>query len=287
MELKTALLSAVMCVGLVGCGRVAAGYEGVIVDMYGSEKGVQGQEAGVGWHFVPPGKELYKFPTFTQNIVWTADETEGSRNDESIDFQDKDGLVLNADVGMSYFVQSGKASDAFVKYRRGIDEITDIFLRNMVRDELVNISSTMTAEEAYSTRKMELIRQAKANVSKRVESHGIIIEDLFWVGPIRLPTSVQAAVDAKIEATQIAAQRQNEVATAEAEAQKKVAAAQGEAESIRVVAEARAEAIRIEGEALRDNPNVIKLREVEQWNGQYPNTLVSGDNQPFLMLDSK
>lgn len=276
---KTALIGALL-MGLVACGKVPAGYEGVKVDLYGDSKGVDTTEAGVGWHFVPPGKELHKFPTFTQNIEW-----DGSR---TLQFQDEDGLELSADVGMSYFVEPGRASDVFIKYRKGISEITDIFMYNMVRNELVNLGSDMTAEQIYSTEKRAMLEAVEKSVREQVSEYGINVEDLFWVGPINLPQTVKDSIDRKIEATQIATQKENEVAQAKADAEKKIAEAFGTAESLKLNALARAEAIELEGKALRSNPSVIKLRELERWNGVYPTTLVTGDgNSPFLMLNGK
>lgn len=136
-------LAAVMAVS--ACGRVPAGYEGVIVNMYGSDRGVQAKETGVGWVFYGPGKELYQFPTFTQNIEWT--------KGDAFEYQDKDGLILAGDIGVSYYVKPGMSDELYIKYRRGIDEITQVFVRNMIRDAMVKHSSMLTAEEAYSTKK--------------------------------------------------------------------------------------------------------------------------------------
>lgn len=279
-----ALLGALALVA--ACSRVPAGYEGVKVNLYGDNKGVNAQETGVGWVWVGPGHELYTFPTFTQNEVWTASKDEGSKNDESVSFQDRDGLVLNADIGMSYYVEPGKADELFVKYRRGIDEITDVFLRNMVRDALVEAASSMSAEEAYSTRKTELLLTAETAVRDEVAQYGIVVENLFWIGPIRLPAAVREAIDGKIEATQLAQKKQNEVATAAAEADKAIEAARGVAESIALESQARADAIAREGQALRDFPEMLRLREVEQWDGVYPSTFVGGQGgAPFLLLE--
>ncbi|TON43446.1 transposase, partial [Vibrio parahaemolyticus] len=68
----------------------------------GGDKGVQAEEVGVGRYWVGVNEELYSFPTFSQNYVWTASETEGSENDESISFQTIEGLAVNADVGITY-----------------------------------------------------------------------------------------------------------------------------------------------------------------------------------------
>ena len=90
------------------CSKVPAGYVGVKVNLYGTSKGVQAEELAVGRYWIGMNEELYTFPTFTQNYVWTRSSTEGSPNDESISFQTNEGVVVNTDVGISYHINSKK-----------------------------------------------------------------------------------------------------------------------------------------------------------------------------------
>ena len=61
-------------------------------------------------------EELYLFPTYQQNYVWTKDKTEGSPTDESITFQTKEGLSINTDVGISLSVDPDHVSVLFQKF---------------------------------------------------------------------------------------------------------------------------------------------------------------------------
>src|SRR5690606_31525010 len=103
-------------------------------------------------------------------------------------------------------------------------------------------------ETVYGAGKADLIAEVEQMVRSQVEPIGIIVEKIYWVGELRLPQNVVDAINAKIQATQMAAQRQNEVAQAKAEADKAVEAARGEAEARLTVAKAEADAIRIKGE---------------------------------------
>ncbi|MDF5992132.1 hypothetical protein P4119_23500 [Pseudomonas aeruginosa] len=47
---------------LAGCSKVPAGNVGVIVNLYGSEKGVETREVGTGRYWVGVNEELYLFP---------------------------------------------------------------------------------------------------------------------------------------------------------------------------------------------------------------------------------
>jgi hypothetical protein len=65
---------------------------GVKVNTLGSDRGDM-EVFGVGRYAVGLNTEWYKFPTFKNNYVWTADETEGSEKDESFNFP-IEGMVV-------------------------------------------------------------------------------------------------------------------------------------------------------------------------------------------------
>ncbi len=286
-KLKYLLLVAVTALTMTGCSKITAGHVGIKVNLLGGDKGVQAEEVGVGRYWVGVNEELYSFPTFSQNYVWTASETEGSENDESISFQTIEGLAVNADVGITYRIDPTKVSKIFEKYRRGVDEITDVYLRNMVRDALVEKASIMGIENVYGAGKAELMNDVERSVSDNVEDIGIIIEKIYWIGEMRLPKQIVQNINDKIAATQKAQQRKNEVAQSKAEADKKIEEARGAAESIKLKAKAESEAITLRGEALRSNPEVLQLEAVNKWNGVTPVYIGTNAPLPFLSVDNK
>lgn len=285
------ILAGVLAVFLVVFGiwalfswqKVPAGHVGVHVYLLGGDKGVDSVARPVGRHFIGWQQELYLYPTFTQNYVWTKGNDPGSEGDESLSFQDKQGLEINADVGIAYNVDPNKATLLFQKYRKGTDEITDSVLRNYVRDALNTETSTMSVEEIYGVGKAGLMERATKRVKEQVEPFGIRIEKIYWINSMRLPAGVQKALNAKIEATQKAQQRENEVQQAIAEANKAREAARGVADAQLLKAKAEAEAIEIKGRALRENANLVELTVAERWNGKYPDTLIIGDGKGQIL----
>lgn len=267
---------------LTQCSKVPAGNVGVKFKLYGDGKGSL-QEMQPGRYWVGWGYDLYTFPTFTQNYTWTQSVTEGSATDESLTFQTVEGLSVNADVGITYHINPDKVTTIFQKYRKGVNEITDIYLRNMVRDSLVKESSVLGIESVYGRGKASLIQSVQEDVDKQVRPTGIVIEKIYWIGELRLPPTVVASINAKIQATQMAEQRKNEIAQAQAEAAKEVAVAEGHAKAQLAIAGAEAQAIRLKGDALRANPNIIDMSAVEKWNGQLP-TYTGGGAMPFIHL---
>ena len=265
-----------MVFGMMGCTNVPAGYVGVKVYMLGGPKGVDTEVLKTGRYWIGVNEELFLFPTFKQNYTWTESATEGSLNDESITFQTKEGMQVQADVGITYNIDPDKVPLVFQTYRRGVEEITDTFLRNNVRDAFNAVASTMEVQSVYGEGKSDLLKQVADKVRMDVEPLGIHVGDVYLVNSFRLPPNVVAALNSKIEATQRAQQRENELREAEAEAKKSVAIAEGQAQALLATAEAQAKANIILARSLTSE--LVELKRIEKWNGSTPTVMGSGSS---------
>ncbi len=223
-------------------------------------------------------EDLFLFPTFTQNYVWTRAAEEGSPTNEELTFQTKEGMSVTADVGISYFIREKEVANVFKKYRKGVEEITDIFLRNEVRDAMVKAASKRPIESVYGEGKAEFMNEVYITVKNSVDSIGIQVEKIYLIGDLRLPENVIAALNAKIAATQLAQQKENEVQASKAEALKSVAAAEGKAKSIEIEAKAQAEANRILAASI--TPTLVEYKRIEKWDGKLP--YYTGGPTPML-----
>lgn len=266
-KLITALAATLLVGSLTGCDSVPAGYVGVQVERYGDDRGVNMEVKNPGRYFNGPNVDMYLFPTFTQTYVWG----KSGEVDESFTFQSVEGMSLGADVGISYFIEKDKAAAVFQKYRKGVEEITGTVLRAKVRDALTKVASTMNVESLYGAGKAELQSKVEQLVKASAAKDGITVDTLYFVGNIRLPEQVMRSVNAKIAATQIAQQKENELRAAEADAAKAIAIAKGEAE-----------AVEIKARALRENPQVLQQMAIEKWDGRLPQ--VTSANTPFVNL---
>lgn len=274
MKRLIAAVSLCAIAALGGCSKVPAGNVGVIVNLYGSEKGVELKEVGTGKYWVGINEELYLFPTFTQTETWTGDET--------ITFQTVEGMKVGGDVGITYAVAPDKVTTLFQKYRAGIDEITNKFLRNMVRDAFNDVASKLPVESVYGQGKADLLLAVEQRVRAQVTPIGINLERIYYASDLALPPQVTNSLNAKIQATQMAEQRRNEVAQAKAEADKERARAQGEADAKLLIAQADAKAIEVRAQALRANPDVVTLNAVEKWDGKLPTYTGGQSPLPFI-----
>lgn len=268
---------------MTGCTYVPPGYVGIIVHQLGGDKGVDQEEVGPGRQWVGMNDNLYLFPTFSQTHVWTQDKTEGSPNDDSITFQTREGMSVNTDIGITYSIDPKKVGLIFQKYRKGIDEITHVYLRSMVRDALVTESASREIESVYGPGKAELLEAVKRRVISETKDIGINIENIYWIGSLRLPSAIVESINRKAQATQMTAQREQEIQQSRAEAEKKIQEARGDAESTLLRAQADAEAITIKGKALANNPLVIEYEKVGKWDGGLPQ--VVGGSTPFISLN--
>ncbi|MDZ4726745.1 MAG: SPFH domain-containing protein [Leptospira sp.] len=269
LRLLTILIPILSLFVFVSCQKVPAGYVGVKVYLLGGNKGVDSEELGVGRYWIGINEELYLYPTFTKTYVWTADFQEDSETNESIDIQTKEGLTVNADVGIQFRIDPTKANVLFQTYRRGIDEVTDNVLRTAVRDSLNRLASVMTSDMIYGPGRVDLIEKATLATKEEFLQRGIIIERLYWIGTMRLPEKVKQALDAKIEAIQKAESRENELREALAQAKIDKAKAEGTAAQIRL-------------ESQQLTPMMIQKIWIEKWDGKLPQNMM-GDKTNFLI----
>ena len=100
------------------------------------------------------------------------------------------------------------------------------------------------------------------------------MERLYWASNIRLPDQVRGQIELKIANEQGALAAEAQVATVKAQAQQRVAQAQGEAE-----------ALTVQGSALRANPEVLRLKAIEKWDGKLPQ--VTSGATPFIDLEKR
>jgi len=267
-----ALIPLAALVPLTSCSRVEPGHVGIRVTNFGSAAGVSDRALGVGWYFTPVGSNIYEYPVYTSTYAWTASSTEQSTTDEGFNFQDRNGLNLSADVSVAYRVDPVKAPILFQKYRTDMAGIVAGPLRNAVRSALVEEAAKLGVEEIYGPRKGELITAVWKDVSRYFEPFGLHVEQLYWASNIRVPQQVLTQINTKIANEQAALAAQANVATVRANADAAIAEAEG-----------KAKASHIEGEALRANPEILRQRAIEKWDGKLPTYMAGGGQLPFIV----
>lgn len=272
------LFLAIVLLTFVNCSKVPAGHVGIKVYLLGGDKGVDHEILGVGRYWIGINEDLFLFPTFQQNYVWTMDKREGSPVDESFTFQTNEGLSVNADIGISYHLREDKIPSIFQKYRRGVEEITDVFMRNQIRDAFNSVASKYKVEYVYGAGKAELIKEVESTVAKELSESGILVDKIYYVSSIRLPPTVVTALNSKIEATQSAQRVKNEVAQTKAEAEKRIINAKAESEANEILSKS------INSSLIEWRRIELEEKAIEKWNGTLPQTMLPESSLPFINL---
>lgn len=249
---------------------IQPGYVGVVVDMLGDHKGVESKELHVGMHWIAPWKSVYQFPIFEQNDTW-----EGDR--EGFHFQTSEGMAVSADIGITYHLRPESIPLIFQRYRRGMDEITHVFIRNYIRDAVNKSASKTRIEDLYSG-KESFFEDVEKHVREDLSPIGIELSRIYLIGRFHFPQTVIAALNAKIEAMQRAQQRENELREAEAEAKKQVAKAEGQARCVILQAESEAKANLVLAKSV--TAELIQWQAVQKWDGKMPH--VTSGAMPFI-----
>ncbi len=251
---------------------ISPGYVGVIVDLLGDSKGVEAKELHVGMHWIAPWKSVYQFPIFEQNDTW-----EGEK--DGFNFQTSEGMAVHSDIGITYHIRPECVPLVFQKYRRGMEEITNTFIRNYIRDAINKAASRTHIEELYSG-KATFFEDVERNVREDLSPIGIEITRIYLIGRFHFPQNVISALNAKIEAMQRAQQRENELREAEAEAKKQIAKAEGQAKCAMLQAESEAKANLLLAKSV--TPELIQWQAVQKWDGKLPG--VTSGAIPFIQL---
>lgn len=267
--MKKLILFTLILPFLAACQKqVPAGHVGVKVYLTGTSKGIDHEALGVGRYFIGYNEQLFLFPTFQQNYVWSASEKEGAEHDESIEFGAMGGVDVHANVGVAFHINPDKVADVFQKYREGVDEIRNIPLRNAVRDSFQVHGGKYNVEALY-TEKGALVAQVQKDVKAQFDPMGIVVDSISLVGNFKLPDAVTQALNAKIGATQKAQQRENEVAEAKAQAEKDIAQATGLARANELKAKSITQPL-------------IEWEKIQKWDGHMPQYI--GGGNPMIQL---
>ncbi len=247
------------------------GYVGVVVDMLGDAKGVESKELHVGMHWIAPWKTVYQFPIFEQNTNW--------EDNDAFHFQTCEGMAVHADIGITYHLHPAAIPNIFQRYRRGMHEITHIFIRNYIRDAINKSAAKTKIEDLYSG-KESFFQDIETHVKHDLSSLGIEISRIYLIGRFHFPQTVISALNAKIEASQRAQQRENELREAEAEAKKQIAKADGQAHCLLLQAESEAKANIVLSKSI--TPELINWQAVQRWDGKLPS--VTSGATPFIQV---
>ena len=101
------LICSIAILGMASCEKIDAGHEGIFVNLYGNNKGVDDVSVctGMVW-YNPFTHSVYEYPTFVQTVDY-----------EPFTINAKDGSEFIVDPTVSLKLIEGEAPNVFKKYR--------------------------------------------------------------------------------------------------------------------------------------------------------------------------
>jgi regulator of protease activity HflC (stomatin/prohibitin superfamily) len=253
---------------------------GIKVKTMGQNKGVEPVTLSVGKYWIGINWTLYTYPTNQTIYPFTATADEGSPTDESMKFQDKDGLPLSCDIAASAHVDPKLVTVAFQTYGGDMENIIKTYMKQDLLSGFINYASSYTSEQLYSVKKMEMLLFVQKIITDKFAPTGVVLDGLAYKSEIRLPEKVLQAINDKIEATQTALKTQAQIQQTTYEAQKVAAKAEGEYQAKLLEAKGN--------KALSESitPALTSYILANKWNGVSPIYSGSGSVLPPLFAGS-
>ena len=258
--IKVLLFTFIVMISMMftSCGyeRIDAGYEGIKVNLYGDDKGVDDVTlvTGAVWYNTIT-TAVYEYPTFVQTVDYAP-----------FSINAKDGSSFTVDPTISLKIVDGKSAEVFKKYRKeDITEVINTTLYNYVRNAFRIQLNNYTTDELVSKRE-EFERAIEERLSKELLAENFKLEQM--TSGLQYPQTLVNAIDAKNAAVQEAQKAQNEVLKIKAEAEKKIAAANGEAKALKIKGDAEAEYNRKIAASL--SPLIVQQMMLDKWDGKLP-----------------
>lgn len=244
-KLIIGLMSLFMMMSMTSCmERVDAGHEGIKVNMYGSDKGVDDAVLVTGAVWYNPFTEtVYEYPTYVQTVDY-----------EPFTINAQDGSEFTVDPTVSLKIIDGKSPAVFKKYRKDLEDVIHSTLYNYVKDAF-RIQLNQFSTDYIVSHRDSIEQSIERYLSASLNKENFQLEQL--TSGLKYPQTIVDAVDAKNKAVQEAMKVQNEVEVAKAEAEK-----------LLVAARAEKEANLLREQAL--TPAILEKMWIEKWDGKLP-----------------
>ena len=93
----------ILCTTMFAIERIDSGQTGIIVNLAGSERGVDDAKVETGWVLYNRfTKQLFEYPAFAQIVDY-----------EPFDIQDKKGTIFKTDPTIEYYIERENAKEYF------------------------------------------------------------------------------------------------------------------------------------------------------------------------------
>lgn len=221
-----------------------------------------------GWVFYNPiTTSVFTYPTYIQR-----------KNYEPFQVNAKDASVFKMDPTIAYRINPEKACDIFTKYRKGIEDLENGYIRTCIYEAYRTCANRYTSDSLMSNR-ANFESDVRSRLEKSLMEEGFLVEE--FTSQITPPESLAQMINEKNAAVQSALKAENKVKEAEAEAKIKIAEAKGNAEAMQIKADAEAYYNRTIAASL--STLIVQEDWIEKWDGHLPTVSTSGSGLMFDM----
>ena len=232
----------VVCLGVIGffsvyqIDRIDSGQTGIMVNLAGSERGVDEAKVETGWVvFNRFTKELFEYPAFAQIVDY-----------EKFEIQDKKGEIFTADPTVEYYIERDNAKTVFLRYRKNIKSLERSAILSEVKNAYKDVCGLYETDSLINNRP-QFEKEVEALLSQRLKERGFTLSNIQ--SSVKPNEAMQSAINSKNISVQQSLKTQNELMQAKAEAEK-------------IVADAKAS---VNGELTEEQKKAIEERKA-YWN---------------------
>lgn len=237
--------------------RIDSGQTGIIVNLTGSERGVDEAQIETGWVIYNRfSKQLFEYPSFAQIVDYVP-----------FDIQDKKGTIFQTDPTIEYYIERDHAKQVFLRYRKSTRQLEATIILTEVKNAYKDVAGLYETDSLINNRPA-FEKEVEVLLKERLSQRGFTFTNIQ--SSVKPNEVLQDAIDAKNTAVQNALKVENEKKAAVAEAEKMVAAAKGKADANRILQQSI-------------TPELIQLKAVEKWDGKLPLS-TSGNTMPFINI---
>ena len=257
---------------------VNPGYVGIVIHRAGG--GVDRTPLGPGLHVRNPlTTGIEEYPVFMQTLVLAKGSNDGSRYNDEINVNSKEGQPVSLDVSMSFELDPDKTPNLYSTFRRDIEAIQHGYVKQAIRQALQEVIGNEEIAAVIGPKKAEAVNQTQTLLSQRLTQYGIVVKQ-FTINELRAPPAVIEAINQKNVMQQQALTAQNELQKNQFQAQGDSIKAAGQAKAILAVAEAQSKANELLSRSV--TANLVQYEMAKKWDGKMPQ--VSSGTMPLLQI---
>lgn len=257
-----------------GCTVIDSGEIGIKFHKWSTSEENYGGVEGTchGWVFYNKyTTSIFRYPTFIQRKNYT-----------SFKVNAKDASIFEMDPALAYRVDPAKAPHIFTKYRKGINDLEDGYIRTCIFEAYRTCANRYTSDSLMSNR-ANFESDVRMRLEKSLMSEGFIVEE--FTSAITPPQSLSQMINEKNAAVQSALKAENKVKEAEANAKILIAKAKGEGDAMRIKADAEAYYNRTIAASL--SPLIVQEDWIEKWDGKLPTYQAGSNGMTMLNIGAK